>query len=102
MNWDTEFRILGFDFDNKLMKLRVNYLTINKIVESLINRWRLYNRGVHGRVIIAKSMLLSQYTYLGMIMDILVVEDYQHIQNLLNNFKLYNEVYRKEIKMRKP
>ena len=63
LNYDTKFRILVFNFDNKLMKLRENYYTINKIVESIINRWRLYKLGVHGRVIIAKTIYLLGHDY---------------------------------------
>ena len=90
----THFKVLGFFIDNKLERLNENYHSINSKEESIINKWRPYYLSVHGRVTIAKSMLLSQYTYMGMIMDILDPDDLKHIQNLLNYFKIHNQIYK--------
>ena len=47
-------------------------------------------------------MLLSQYTNMCMIMDILDPDDFKHIQNLLNYFILYNQIYKNSGKPKSP
>ena len=54
LKWEFEFTILGFEIDNKLANLKV---------KALIAKWRLYNPSINGRIAIAKTILLPQYTY---------------------------------------
>ena len=63
LKWETEFTILGFNIDNKLQKINTNFDKCNDKVKSLIVKWRAYGLSVNGRVTIAKSLLLPQYTY---------------------------------------
>ena len=70
LDWEEDFTLLGFYIDNKLEKLGKNLEKINKKVSSLINTWKQYNLSVHGRITIAKAMLISQYIYVLTILDI--------------------------------
>jgi hypothetical protein len=66
LTWETEFTILGLTIDNKLAKLYRSFAKCNDKVKALITKWRLYNLSVNGLITIAKSILLPQYTYIGM------------------------------------
>ena len=87
---ENSFKVFGFVIDNRLENLRSNFGEINGKVESIIKKWIPYHLTIHGRLTIAKTMILSQYTYFGMIMDILDINDYEYIQNVLSNFILNN------------
>ena len=54
---------------------------------------------VHGRITIAKAILISQYTYVLTILDIATEDEIQQIQLHINNFITYNEY---EITKKKP
>ena len=86
----NDFTLLGFFIDNRLEKLRKNLDTINQKVTKLINKWKLYNLSVHGRITITKSMLISQYTYILTILDVAEESDIEQIQLHINNFIAYN------------
>jgi hypothetical protein len=59
-----ECRLLGVILDNKLENLQCNWeMRINKI-SGLINFWNQYNLSITGRVLVAKTFLLSQVTFL--------------------------------------
>jgi hypothetical protein len=74
--WETEFAILGFTVDNKVK------------VKALITKWRSYNLSVNGRVAIAKSFLLSQYTYIGSVLDKVSENHFKGIQKTLCSIQL--------------
>ena len=61
--------ILGIKIDNHLEKHTYNFEEIFRRVSVLINKWKCYGWTIPGREIIAKSILLSQYTYIGSILD---------------------------------
>ena len=46
---ETEFCILGFQIDNKLNKLSLNFDKCNEKVKALIIKWRAYILSIHGR-----------------------------------------------------
>ena len=93
LDWESDFTLLGFYIDNKLEKLQINLDNIHKRVTALIHKWKVYNLSVHGRITIAKSILLAQYNYIGSVLDMFYPSDYKHIQNTLNHFVIYNELY---------
>merc|ERR1712059_247596 len=91
LSWEDEFTLLGFQIDNRLENLKQNIWVINTKVENLINRWKLYYVSLHGRLTIVKSLLLSQYVYVGSVMDILGEDDMEEIQNMMNHFLEHND-----------
>ena len=90
LTWETEFVILGFQIDNKLEKLSVNFKKCNDKVKALIVKWGAYNLSINGRVTIVKSVLLPQYTYIGSVLDKVTESQYNGIQKILDFFVLYN------------
>ena len=64
LEWADEFRILGFNIDNKLERLHTKIEICTRKVRAIINIWRKYNLTINGRMTVAKALLLSQYTYM--------------------------------------
>ena len=87
--WDSSFTILGVKIDNRLEKLSENFDTIYQRVNGLIHKWKCYGLTIPGREIITKSILLSQYTYIGSMLD-MTDSQLGKIQNQLNQFVLEN------------
>jgi len=56
----------------------------------LITKWRSYNLSINGRVTIAKSILVPQYTYIGSVLDKISKTRYTKIQKILDHFVLHN------------
>ena len=87
--WDTSFTIIGVKVDNRLEKLSDNFDVIYQRVNGLIHKWKCYGLKIPGREVITKSILLSQYTYIGSMLD---MTDFQltKVQTQLNQFVLEN------------
>ena len=64
------FTLLGFYINNKLEILETNLDCLDQKVNNLINKWKPDHLFVHDQITIAKSMLISQYTYIVTILDI--------------------------------
>ena len=88
--WTDTFTLLGFSIDNKLVKLDTNLDRIDKKVCNLINKWRHYNLSIHGRITVAKSVLMAQYVYITTILD-LDDDKLQRVQCVINNFIAFNK-----------
>ena len=69
LKWVDEFKVLGIVIDNKLKKLRKNFDIIYDKVEKKAGLWSTYGLTFNGRITVAKSLLLSQYTYVATILD---------------------------------
>ena len=54
-----------------------------------MHKWNVYNLLVHERITIAKVIILSEYTYIVTILDVVGEDQLQKIQ-LLDNFIAYN------------
>ena len=85
MLWDDKFTILGFDIDNKLEKLDSNYAKVKDKIKALIRKWKPYHLSLRGRITIAKTKLVSQITYISIVLtpnSATIAE----MQSLINNF----------------
>ena len=100
VSWDNNFRLLGFDIDNKLEKLNENFEKCHIRVKKLILKWRRYNLSILGRITVTKSVLLAQYTYFAAVLD-MKESDIKRLQNTLDNFILYNSYLSPNTKMRR-
>ena len=86
--WETEFTILGFEIDNKLANLNSDIKKYTTKVRALIAKWRSYNLSINGRITIAKTILLPQYTFVGSVLDNTSQNQYKNIQKVLDHFIL--------------
>merc|ERR1712215_565285 len=69
LKWVDEFKVLGIIIVNKLKKLRHNFDKIYDKVEKKADLWSTYGLTFKGRITVAKSLFLSQYTYAATILD---------------------------------
>jgi len=86
LTWDDNFTILGIDIDNKVKWLNDNFTRINKKVRGIISRWTGYNLSFHGKITVSKSLMLSQYTYVGGILDCIKSKHMDQIQTQLDYY----------------
>ena len=69
LKWVDSFTILGINIDNRLKHLQDNFHRIFEKVDKKIGFWIRYGLTFQGRITVAKSLLLSQYTYVATILD---------------------------------
>ena len=84
--WADQFTILGIDIDNKLQRLDDNFNRIDKKVRGIISRWTGYNLSFHGKITVCNTLLFSQYTYAGSILDCIKTKQMQQIQTQVDYF----------------
>ena len=69
LKWMDSFTVLGITIDNRLQELQNNFQRIFDKVAKKIGFWIRYGLTLKGRITVAKSLLLSQYTYVATILD---------------------------------
>ena len=85
LQWTDNFTILGFDVDNKLENLDKNFKKIHEKVRKLALNWSKYSLNIRGKITIAKSILLPQYTYIASVLDP-PENEYNYINKSIVNF----------------
>ena len=91
LKWVDEFKVLGIVIDNKLKKLRQNFDKIYDKVEKKVGLWSTYGLAFKGRITVAKSLLLSQYTYAATILDSNDITLTDKIQSQIDYFIFHNK-----------
>ena len=86
--------------DQKLANINSNFDLVHENVEKLISKWQCYKLTVQGRITITKSLLLSQYTYVGTVLDMNKCQT-DLIQNKLNAFVLHNQKYDSSVQQKR-
>merc|ERR1712215_71318 len=94
--WTDSFTVLGITIDNRLKHLQENFHRIYEKVDKKIGFWIRYGLTFQGRISVAKSLLLSQYTYVATILDSYDKKITDKIQAQINLFVYNNKVGRKE------
>jgi hypothetical protein len=52
MTWSDNFTILGFDIDNKLCNLNLNFTKIHDKIKGIARSWTPYKLSLRGRLTI--------------------------------------------------
>merc|ERR1712074_192513 len=86
------FTVLGITIDNRLKYLQDNFQRIYDKVDKKIGTWIRYGLTFLGRITVAKSLLLSQYTYIATILDSNFKKITDKIQSQINLFVYQNKV----------
>merc|ERR1712215_515744 len=92
LKWVDEFKVLGIVIDNKLKRLRANFDKIFDKVEKKAGLWTTYSITFNGRITVAKSLLLSQYTYVATILDSNDKNLTDKIQAQIDYFVFHNKI----------
>ena len=90
-----EMRILGFDIDNKAERLERNFDKCIGKMRQIVGNWSRFRLTLPGRIAIAKSLLLSQVTYPGTVLDP-SPEQLLEINRIMEDFVTYKVVISKE------
>ena len=67
--YTTSFKLLGFKIDNKLETLDKNFESKEKKINQLIALWRKFNFSTIGNLIISKTFIVSQLSYMLSVLD---------------------------------
>ena len=85
MVWEDTFTILGFEIDNRLQKLEINFEKAKAKIQALIRKWKPYHLSLRGRLTIAKTKLISQITYISTVLTP-SQSSVTELQTMINNF----------------
>jgi len=96
LKWVDSFTVLGITIDNRLKYLQDNFQRIYDKVDKKIGTWIRYGLTFLGRITVAKSLLLSQYTYVATILDSNDKKITDKIQSQINLFVYQNKVGTKD------
>merc|ERR1711970_1717230 len=86
LSWENNFTILGMEIDNKLKLLSKNFENVYNKTRSIISRWSGYDLSIQGKITVCKTLLISQYTYIGSILDCITSEQMSMIQTQMDFF----------------
>ena len=67
--YTTSFKLLGFTIDNKLETLNNNFVSKEAKINKLIAMWRKYNFSTIGNLIVSKTYLISQLSYVMSVLE---------------------------------
>ena len=70
LNWESEFTLLGFQIDSRLNNYDRNYKKCFECVHSISRKWARYQLSLKGRITIAKTFMLPQFTYIASVLDL--------------------------------
>jgi hypothetical protein len=88
-------KILGFEIDNKAEQLEKNFDKCISKMRQIVGNWSQFRLTLLGRIAIAKSLLLSQVTFHGMVLDPTTVQ-LNEINQIIEGFVTYKTVISKE------
>jgi hypothetical protein len=91
----TEMKILGFDIDNKAEQLEKNFDKCISKMRQIVGNWSRFRLTLPGRIAIAKSLLLSQITFHGTVLDPTPAQ-LNEINQIIESFVTYKTVIAKE------
>merc|ERR1712208_115617 len=92
LKWVDSFTVQGINIDNRLNKLQDNFQRMYDKVDNKIGTWIRYGLTFQGRITVAKSLLLSQYTYVATILYSNDKKITDKIQSQINLFVYQNKV----------
>ena len=65
--WDSEFKLLGIEFDNKLEKMERNYSSKVHEIEKLLNCWLYRRLSPYGKLVVIKTLALSKLSHTALV-----------------------------------
>ena len=60
LNWDTKFRLLGFDFDSSLTGMECNFDSKIEEIKKVFNCWINRTLSIYGKIVVIKTLGLSK------------------------------------------
>jgi hypothetical protein len=91
----TEMKILGFEIYNKVERLERNFDKCISKIRQIVGNWSRFRLTLPGRISIAKSLLLSQVTFHGTVLDPTAAQ-LNEINQIIEGFVTYKTVISRE------
>ena len=86
LDWDTDFRLLGIDFDSGLMKMDKNLENKIEEIRKLFNCWIYRTLTPYGRLVIVKTLALSKLSHAALVIPTLNKIKMKEIESLMFKF----------------
>ena len=86
LEWVDSFTLLGLEVDQHLQKLGHNFDRLHSKCKTIINSWKGKQLTLQGRITIANTLLLSQFTYYCSVLDTITNGQVDKIESLIYNF----------------
>ena len=67
VKWVGNLKLLGIKIDNKLENLNINFDKAYVKAQNIISNWKACKLPINGRIIISKSLVVSQFNYVASI-----------------------------------
>ena len=86
LDWDTDFRLLGVDFDGNLEKMDRNIDTKIDEIRKLLNCWVHRSLTLYGKMVVVKTLALSKLSHVALIIPCLNQNKIKEIENIIFKF----------------
>ena len=86
LDWVSQFRLLGVDFDSNLENMECNFDSKIKDIEKLLNCWIYRTLTVYGKAVIIKTLALSKLSHLALVLPNLDKRRLKTVETLFYNF----------------
>ena len=86
LDWGTDFRLLGVDFDGNLEKMDKNLDSKIDEIQKLLNCWIYRSLTVYGRMVVVKTLALSKLSHVALIIPCLKQNRIKEIENIIFKF----------------
>ena len=86
LGWDNEFKLLGIDFDNRLLKMERNYANKVEEVKKLLNCWMYRALTPYGKITVIKSLALSKLSHAALVIPSLNNKQLRELESIFFSF----------------
>ena len=86
LEWSNTFKLLGIVFDSQLEKMQCNYDKAMEKAEKIMKNWRYRFLTIYGRNVIAKTLLLSKFAHLHLVLPDTIKAKIKEIERRIFNF----------------
>ena len=83
LNWDTQFKLLGVEFDNDLDNMDSNFALKLDEMKKVLDCWIYRSLTVYGKITVIKSLVLSKVSHLALVLPNLNIRQIRKIEKLL-------------------
>ena len=102
LDWDTDFRLLGIDFDNNLAKMDRNLDDKIGEIRKLFNCWINRTMSPYGKITIIKTLAISKLSHAALVIPTINKNKIKEIEDIMFKFLWNNKpdkVAREDIKL---
>ena len=84
--WDSEFGLLGIEFDNCLEKMERNFDKKLQEIKKVFNLWYYRTLTPYGKIVIIKTLALSKLSHAALVLPSLAKNKVKDLEKCIANF----------------